>query len=132
MAITLSTKTLVDSKKIAVVQFSGIYLTTTGEESTAVVKVDASALTGGATSTNLKIQRVWFSNTVEQTFLSFDGATDALAFVLPIDTTGFMDYRSMGGLYNTSTTPTGDITLTTLGTALAGDGYSITIEVSKS
>ena len=97
-----------------------------------VVKVDASALSNEFTSTNLNIQRIWYSCSIGGTFLEFDGSTDAVACIIPVDGSGFMDFRSVGGLHNTATAPTGDITLTTLGVGAAGTGYSITIEVSKS
>lgn len=129
MAIALTSTTLVDSKKIAVIQFSAMYPAEEVEEVDAL-KVDASTLEGAPT--NLKIQRIWYTSSIGGTFLEFDGATQGLACVIPLNAGGFMDYRSVGGLVNTAVTPTGDISLTTLGTSAAGTGYSITIEVSKS
>jgi len=128
MAITVKNQTLADSKKIAVIHATGIFTATTGEEAD-VVKVDVSALEDAPSS--VKILRIWYSNSVPGTFLEFDGATDAMAIMIE-EGSNFIDYRSVGGLQNNATTPTGDITLTTLGTAAAGNGYSITIEVSKS
>ena len=128
MAITVKNQTLADSKKIAVIHATGIFTATTGEEAD-VVKVDVSALEDAPSS--VKILRIWYSNSVPGTFLEFDGATDAMAIMIE-EGSNFIDYRSIGGLQNNATTPTGDITLTTLGTAAAGNGYSITIEVSKS
>jgi len=130
MAIALTSTTLVDSKKLAVVQFSAMYPGVETEE-VDIVKIDASALSGEYTSTNLKILRVWYSCTIGGTFLEFDGSAQGLALPIPVDSAGYLDYRSMGGLRNTATTPTGDISLTTLGTGAAGTGYSITLELSK-
>jgi len=127
MAITVKNNTLVDGPKLAVIHCTGVFTATTGEEGD-VVKVDASALVPVPAS--IKIQRIWYTNTVPGTFLEFDGATDQVAWVLDGD--GYVDFRNIGGLQDTSTTPTQDITLTTLGTAAAGNAYSFVIEVSKS
>ena len=128
MAITVTNTTLQDGKKLAVIQCTGVFATTTGEETDAV-KVDVSTLT--PVPTTVKIQRIWYNNTVPGTFLEFDGATDGLAVVFDDSGEGYLDYRAFGGLQDNSTTPTGDITLTTLGTAAAGNGYNFVIEIWK-
>lgn len=129
MAIVTTTKILVDGPKLALIQFTGYFPTTGGEEIDAV-KVDASVLTGAPT--DLKIMRLWYSNTVQEIILEFDGVPDGLAFPLPLDKAGYLDFRSVGGLRNNATTPTGDITLTTTATIAVGDAYLVLIEVSKS
>ncbi len=129
MAIVTTTKILVDGPKLTLVQFTGFFPSTGGEETDAV-KINALALVPVPTS--LKIMRLWYSNTAPGTILEFDGVTDGLALPLLDDGTGYLDFRSAGGLRDTSTTPSGDITLTTLGTAVVGSGYTILIEVSKS
>ena len=128
MAITVNKRTIVDGEKLAVIHFTGHFTATTGEEADAV-KVDASTLSG--TPTNLKVMRIWYTNSVAGTVLEFEGATDAVFLVLD-QGSSYFDYRDIGGITNNATTPTGDISLTTLGTAAAGEGYTVTIEVSKS
>ena len=129
MALVTTTQILVDGPKLALVQFTGFFATTGGEETDAI-KVAAQSLVPVPTS--LKIMRLWYSNTAPGTILEFDGITDGLALPLLDDGTGYLDFRSAGGIRNTATTPSGDITLTTNDTIAAGDGYTILIEVSKS
>jgi uncharacterized Ntn-hydrolase superfamily protein len=130
MAITTANKVLVDGEKLAVIHSTGLFTATTGEETDAV-KVDVSNLTPAPSL--VKVQRIWYTNSVDNTRLEFDGTTaDGLLVTLSNDNDGYMDFRSFGGIQNNATDPTGDITLTTAGTAAAGDGYSIVIEVSKS
>ena len=132
MAVVTTTKTIQDGKKIAVIQFTGVFTDGTGNETDAV-KVDASALVPVASATaTLKIMRIWFSCSAVGTYLEFDGATDGFALPLTEGSTTYMDYRPVGGLRDNATTPTGDITLTTVGTVSAGTGYSVIIEVWKS
>ena len=132
MAIVITNKKLVDGPKLAVVQFTGVFTDATGNE-TAAVKVDASTLTPAAGAANpLKVMRIWWSCTAVQTFLEFDGTTDGHFLNLSQDASGYLDFRAVGGFRDNASTPTGDITLTTIGTVAEGQGYSVIIEVSKS
>lgn len=61
--------------------------------------------------------------------LLFDATTDVLALSLPINNACWMDFKSVGGLKNYSTTGrTGDILLTTLGLQ-AGDSITLILDV---
>jgi hypothetical protein len=135
MAITTTTKTIVDGEKMAIIQFTGVFSDATGNETDAV-KVDASALSPPAGPNNpLKVMRLWYSCSAVGTYLEFDGnnggGADGFIMSLPQDAQGYVDFRSIGGFYDNSTIPTGDITLTTTGTVAAAQGYSVIIEVSK-
>ena len=131
MAIVITNKTLVDGPRHAVIQFTGIFTDATGNES-AAVKVDASALVPAASATaTLKVMRIWWSCSTVGTYLEFDGTTDGLFMPLVQDGNGYKDFRAIGGFRDNATTPTGDITLTTVGTVAAGQGYSVIIEVAK-
>lgn len=129
MAIVITNKTLVDGPKLAVIQFTGVFTDATGNES-AAVKVDVSALTPAATL--LKVMRIWWTCSAIETYLEFDGTTDGHFLNLTQNTAAYLDFRAIGGFRDNATTPTGDITLTTVGTVAAGQGYSVIIEVSKS
>ena len=129
MAVTNTSQVLVDGAKTAVIKFTGEVHTLDSDES-AALKVDASALENAPT--DLKIQRLWSATSGLAVKLYFDADTDVLATVIPADSCGYQDFRSVGGIQNNAGAGvTGDIVATTVG-GTVGDSYSITIEVSKS
>ena len=100
----------------------------TGE--TLVKKVDASELTFMTEDGNRTIARAYWSvntaNSKSAVELVWDGATNATALLLSGQ--GFMDFRTDGNsVPNNSTTPTGDILLSTKNFA-SGDNYTIIVE----
>lgn len=128
MAVTVKNTILQDGEIIVLVHATAVFTATTGEEVDAI-KIDTALLS--PVPSTLSIQRIWYSCSLPGTFLEFDGATDAMAWHFPDNASDYVDFRPTGGLKNIATTPTGHITLTTLGTAAAGDAYSIIIEARK-
>lgn len=133
MSATTNLKKLIDGDKRQVVQ---IQILSDGSELTDSVVYDYSGetlLPGGSGATSAKIMQAWFENPTAagQFFVEFDGATDRLACGCGIGDSHYADYRAIGGLQNNAATPTGDITLTTLG--LANDDQAIIVlDIAKS
>ena len=95
-----------------------------------VKKVDASETTFMTEDGNRKISKIYWSiNTSDSKSaveLTWDGATNATAVLLSGH--GFWDLRDAGNeITNNSTTPTGDVLLSTKNFA-NGDNYTIIVE----
>ena len=80
---------------------------------------DDTTLTGDTTAAKIKIDQVWFQNpsAAGQLFIRFDGTTDKIACGSGFNGNSHQDFRSFGGITNNAASPTGDITVTTLGLA---------------
>lgn len=134
MAASATTTTIVDGDRRRVIQV--VILSDDASELTDAVVYDYSADTNvpnGRSAAGVKILQAWFENPTAagQIFVEFDGATDRLACGAGVGDSHHSDYRSFGGLKNNATTPTGDITITTLGLA-AGDQAVVTLNIAKS
>ena len=128
MAITVTSQTLADGVKTAVMKFTAEVGGT--ENEAAVKKVDVSALSGAPST--VKIQRIWYATDGISVKILFDATADVLAHTLPSTEANYLDFRSFGGIQNNAGTGvTGDIMFTTLG-GTAGDSYTIILELSKS
>jgi len=108
----------------------------TADES-AVTKVDVSSLeanSNGDACTGVKILECsWVIKGMTVQVLA-DASTDVMMLHLSEDQSGYVDYRSFGGLPNTKqtgTSPTGDIKFTTTGLGAAGDMYQIVMRLKK-
>jgi|TARA_Y100000296_G_scaffold1395_1_gene1462 hypothetical protein len=128
MADAVSTQTIADTTGVKYVCKLTNISDGTGE--TLINKVDSSELTFMSEDGNRTIARVYWSvntaNTKSAVELVWDGATNATALVLSGQ--GFMDFRTDGNsIPNNSTTPTGDVLLSTKNFA-SGDNYTIVVE----
>ena len=123
--MAVSTQTIQDGPRTAVIKITNDGLT--DESSAAVVKVDASALSGS--STNLKIKKLTAEVMPTTGIVSvyYDGTTDALAWILNSHS-DVKDFTEIGPIPNNATTPTGDISIKTSGASIS---YAIIIEVVK-
>ncbi len=134
MAATTTITTVSDGQKSKIINV--VILSADAAELTDSIVYDYSADTvipNGRSASGVKIKQVWFENPTAagQVFIEFDGTTDVMAVGCGISDSHYSDYRYFGGLRNTATAPTGDITVTTLGLAVA-DQISLTLEISKS
>lgn len=122
MAVTSAT--LLDSTKNVTMAF-------TGEDSeAAVLKVDVSALNGAPS--RVSIEKIKWATQGMAVNILWDATTDVIAWVLPPDSAGEIDFCDIGGLKNNAGSGiTGDIMFTTVGHA-AGDTYSIILCMKKS
>ena len=128
MADAVTTQTIADTSGVKfVIKMTNV---SDGTGETLVKKVDASELTFMTEDGNRKISRVWYSvntsNSKSAIELVWDGETNSTALLL--GGSGYMDLRTAGNeVVNNSTTPTGDVLLSTKNFAL-GDNYTIIAE----
>jgi|TARA_R110001592_G_scaffold116560_2_gene318026 hypothetical protein len=136
MADAVTSQTLADGDKIAVIKLTNIS-DGTGEAS--VKKVDVSALaanSAGAACAHATINQLWYDIGGMRVALEWNATSNVVAAVLggsaaAGNVSGYMDFRSFGGIKNTLASGyDGDIDLTTHGHT-AHDHYTIVLEVSK-
>ena len=132
MADTVTSQTIIDSQKLAILKFTN-ESDGTGESS--VKKVDVSALTtnsAGESCTSVSIARIYWSCVGMRVNIEFDASTNVLAMPLPADSTGdeYYDDRFSGIPNNAGSGKTGDIDFTTVGHS-SGDAYSIILVLNK-
>ena len=128
MADTVTTQTISDTSGVKFV--AKLTNLSDGSGETLVKKIDASELTFMSEDGNRTIARVYYSiNTSDRKSgveLIWDGTTNSTALFLSGN--GFMDFRTDGNsIPNNSTTPTGDVLLSTKNFA-NGDNYTIIVE----
>ena len=128
MADTVSSLTIADTSGVKFTTKLTNFSDGTGE--TLVKKVDASELTFMTEDGNRKISKLYWSiNTSDSKSaveLIWDGATNATA--VSLSGHGFWDLRADGNeITNNSSTPTGDVLLSTKNFA-NGDNYTIIAE----
>ena len=137
MADAVTSQTLSDGDRIAVVKFTNI---SDGNGEASVKKVDVSALaanSAGATPALASIEQIWYDIGGMRVSLEWNATTNVVAAVLGGSAaagpgSGYMDFRSFGGLKNTLASGyDGDIDLTTSGHTNL-DHYTIVLQLRKS
>ena len=128
MADTVSSLTIADTSGVKFTTKLTNFSDGTGE--TDVKKVDASTTTFMTEDGERKISKIFYSintaNPKSAVELIWDGETNATAVLLSGH--GFWDLRDAGNeITNNSTTPTGDVLLSTKNFA-NGDNYTIIVE----
>ena len=128
MADIVTTQTIADTSGVKFVVKMTNQSDGTGE--TLVKKIDASELTFMTEDANRKLSKIWYSvntaNNKSAIELLWDGVTDASMVILSGQ--GYWDLRPAGNeIPNNSTTPTGDVLLSTKYFA-SGDNYTIIVE----
>ena len=135
MADIVSTTTIADNPREAVIAFQYQYVDT-GNES-AVLKIDVSSLatnSDGETCTGVRILECWWVISAMTVEILADASTDVMMLHLTEGQSGYQDFTSFGGLPSSKTygtSPTGDVKFTTTGAGAAGDAYQIVLRVSK-
>jgi hypothetical protein len=131
MADAVTTQTIVDGPKYAVLKLTNI---SDGTGESAVTKVDVSGLAesaNGVTCTGATIQKIWWQCTGMKVSILFDASTDVLAIQLGENQSGHHDYTSFGGLINNAGSgKTGDINFTTVAHS-SGDTYTVILYLRK-
>ena len=137
MADAVTSQTLSDGDNIAVVKFTNIS-DGSGEASVAIVDVSALANnSAGAACALATIEQVWYDIGGMRVALEWNATTNVVAAVLGGSAaagpgSGYMDFRSFGGVKNTEASGVdGDIDLTTHGHT-AHDHYTIVLQLRKS
>ena len=130
MADTFTEKVIEDGPRKLVKSFAYTYVDT-GQSAVMAVDVSTlSALQDGTACSNLRINKVWFSTIGLSVMILWDASTDTLAMELPSGYQGDFDFTSFGGLVNTASSPTGDLSFTTVGHG-SGDTYTIVLDCTK-
>ena len=135
MADAVAVTTIQDGEKDLVVQLTSL---SDGSGEANVVKIDVSALgsdNSGNACDGVAIQEIWaqvngFNSGI---ILKNDADTDTVAIPLDQGWTHH-DFSSVGGLRQYGTSPTGDVTLSTVGgdsAATSGDSYLVVIRATK-
>jgi hypothetical protein len=131
MADAVTSQTLADGPKTAVMKFTNVS-DSTGES--AVTKVDVSALSASAdgdTCTGVTIERIWWQCIGMKVQILWDASSDAFCIELGENQSGSHDYTVFGGLTNNAGSgKTGDINFTTVG-ASANDTYTVILYMRK-
>ena len=131
MADTVTSQTIQDGERVAVLKFTNV---SDGTGESAVKKVDVSALTtnsAGDSCTSVSIARIYWACVGMRVNIEFDASTNVLAMPLPADSTGDEYYDLFSGIPNNAGSGvTGDIDFTTVGHS-SGDAYSIILVLNK-
>ena len=131
MADTVTSQTIQDGERVAVLKFTNV---SDGTGESAVKKVDVSALTtnsAGESCTSVSIARVYWACVGMRVNIEFDASTNVLAIPLPADSTGDEYYDLFSGIPNNAGSGvTGDIDFTTVGHS-SGDAYMIILVLNK-
>ena len=137
MADAVTSQTLSDGDNIAVIKLTNL---SDGNGEASVKKVDVSALaanSAGATPALATIEQIWYDIGGMRVALEWNATTNVVAAVLGGSAaagpgSGYMDFRSFGGLKNTLASGyDGDIDLTTSGHTNL-DHYTIVLQLRKS
>ena len=132
MADTVTSQTIQDSERKAVLKFTNI---SDGTGESAVKKVDVSALattSNGDACTEVAVSKIWWQCVGMGVELLNDATTDTLIIGLSPDSNGMHDYTSFSGIPNDAGSgKTGDVMFTTIG-ASSGDTYTVILELLKS
>jgi hypothetical protein len=127
LADTVTSATLLDGPRILVRSFTN---QSDGTGESAVKKVDASDFLATAT-TGFSIRKVYYATQGMAVKVLWDADTDVLAWTIPPDASGEIDFSDIGGLKNNAGTGvTGDINFTTVGHT-TGDSYNIVLTLVK-
>ncbi len=132
MADTVTSQTIQDGERKAVLKFTNI---SDGTGESAVTKIDVSALSAnsaGAACTEVAVAKIWWQCVGMGVELLNDATTDTLIIGLSPDSNGYHDYSDFSGIPNdASSGKTGDVKFTTIG-ASSTDTYTVIVEVLKS
>ena len=131
MADAVTSQTIQDGQRIAVVKFTNV---SDGTGESAVKKVDVSALqanNSGDACTSVSVARIYWATRGMGVNLEFDASTNVLLTGLPADSTGDEYYDLFTGIPNNAGSGvTGDIDFTTVSHS-SGDTYSIILVLNK-
>lgn len=131
MADAVTTQVLLDGPRNVVMKFTNI---SDGVGEAAVTKADLTTLAKGPRGeslTGLVIDRVEFDTHTMALDVLWDAATPQLAFSIPKDHNGSLDWTDVGGLHNNAGAgKNGNIKFTTIGAA-AGARYAVTLFLRK-
>jgi len=131
MADAVTSQTLIDGERLAIMKFTNI---SDGTGESAVLKVDVSALTpsaSGAACDRVTVTKIYIANHGMEVRMLWDASTDVPFFLSSPGATQTLDMSSFGGITNNGGTGvTGDIVFSTAD-ASSGDTYWCILEMVK-
>ena len=131
MADAVTSQTLLDGERLAIMKFTNI---SDGTGESAVLKVDVSALTAsasGAVCDRVTVTKIYIANHGMEVRMLWDATTDVPFFLSSPGATQTLDMSAFGGITNNGGAGvTGDIVFTT-SDASAGDTYWCILEMVK-
>jgi len=132
MADAVTSQTLLDGERLAIMKFTNI---SDGTGETAVTKVNVSTLTAsnsGKACTGVTVTKITSVCHGLEVRMYWDASTDVPFFLSTINTNYENDFSNIGGITNNSGTgKNGNIVFSTAD-ASAGDTYTVVLEMVKS
>lgn len=131
MADSVTSQTLIDGERLAVMKFTNV---SDGTGESAVLKVDVSALkasASGAACNRVTVTKIYIANHGMEVRMFWDASTDVPFFLSSSGATQTLDMTCFGGIVNNGGTGvTGDIMFSTAD-ASSGDTYWVILEMVK-
>jgi len=132
MADSVTSQTLLDGERLAIMKFTNI---SDGTGETAVTKVTASSLTAsnsGKACTGVVVNKITSVCHGMEVRMYWDASTDVPFFLANVNSNYTNDFSNFGGITNNSGTgKNGNIVFST-SDASAGDTYTVVLEMVKS
>jgi hypothetical protein len=132
MADAVTTQTLLDGERLAIMKFTNI---SDGTGETAVTKVNVSTLTAsnsGKTCTGVTVIKIMSVCHGMEVRMYWDASTDVPFFLSTVNTNYENDFSNFGGITNNAGTgKNGNIVFST-SDASSGDTYTVVLEMVKS
>ena len=132
MADAVTTQTLLDGERLAIMKFTNI---SDGTGETAVTKVNVSTLTAsnsGKACTGVTVTKITSVCHGMEVRMYWDASTDVPFFLSTINTNYENDFSNFGGITNNAGTgKNGNIVFST-SDASSGDTYTVVLEMVKS
>jgi hypothetical protein len=132
MADSVTSQTLLDGERLAIMKFTNI---SDGTGETAVTKVNVSTLTAsnsGKTCTGVTVIKIMSVCHGMEVRMYWDASTDVPFFLSTVNTNYENDFSNFGGITNNAGTgKNGNIVFST-SDASSGDTYTVVLEMVKS
>jgi hypothetical protein len=128
MANTVTIRKLQDGKKNVVLH---VYVASDGASGELADQVLADISTFLDTPTKVRLLEIWWALTGFTARLEFDRTADSPLMVLFQGDEGHLSFENIGGIQDTGTGDTGDVTVTTTGFTAAGDEGVIILRLAK-
>jgi hypothetical protein len=132
MADSVTSQTLLDGERLAIMKFTNI---SDGTGETAVTKVNVSTLTAsnsGKACTGVTVTKIMSVCHGMEVRMYWDASTDVPFFLSTVNTNYENDFSNFGGITNNSGTgKNGNIVFSTAD-ASSGDTYTVVLEMVKS
>jgi hypothetical protein len=131
MADTVTSQTLFDGERVAIMKFTNI---SDGTGETAVTKVNVSSLASsgaGKACTGVIVNKITSLCHGMEVRMFWDATTDVPFFLTTVNTNFENDFLKIGGITNNSGTGKNGNILFTTSDASAGDTYTVVLEMVK-